>query len=194
MSARIYAASLSALLFAACAGGSPPPRVPLTPVPGKLVPIGETLVGAVTARGVQIYECRARGDSIGAEWTFVAPEADLYDEQGRPAGKHFAGPSWDAGDGSRIAGTTQASAVAPRPDSIPWLLLQTHSVGGSGRFAAVTSVQRIETAGGTAPDAGCTPARIGRTVRVPYAAVYAMYSKGITTSGAGAGAAKASPT
>jgi hypothetical protein len=96
MSARIYAASLSALLFAACAGGSPP-RVLATPVPGKLVPIGETLVGTVTARGVQIYECRARGDSTGAEWAFVAPEADLYDEQGRPAGKHYAGPSWDAG-------------------------------------------------------------------------------------------------
>ena len=114
---------------------------------------------------MQIYECRASGDSIEAEWTFVAPEADLYDEQGRPAGKHFAGPSWDAGDGSRIAGTTQASVTAPRPDSIPWLLLNTHSVGGAGRFAAVTSVQRIETAGGTAPDAGCTTARIGRTVR-----------------------------
>jgi len=188
MSARISAASLSALLFAACAGGSPPPRVPLTPVPGKLVPIGETLVGAVTARGVQIYECRAkRGDSIASEWAFVAPEADLFDEQGEPAGTHYAGPSWNAGDGSAIAGAVQASAVAPRPDSIPWLLLQTHSVGGSGRFAAVTSVQRIETAGRTAPDAGCTPARIGRTVRVPYAAVYAMYSKGTSTSTAGAG-------
>jgi hypothetical protein len=191
MSARIYAASLSALLFAACAGGSPP-RVLATPVPGNLVPIGETRVGAVTASGVQIYECRARGDSIGAEWTFVAPEADLYDEQGRPAGKHFAGPSWDAGDGSRIAGTTQASAIAPRPDSIPWLLLNTHSVGGAGRFAAVTSVQRIRTAGGTAPDAGCTTPRIGRTVRVPYAAVYVMYSK--ETTAATAGATKASPT
>ena len=191
MSARIYAAGLSALLFAACAGSSPP-RVLATPVPGKLVPIGETLVGAVTAWGVQIYECRVRGDSIGTEWTFIAPEADLYDEQGRPAGTHFAGPSWDAGDGSRIVGTAQASAVAPRPDSIPWLLLETHSVGGAGRFVAVTSVQRIETTGGTAPDAGCTTARIGRTVRVPYAAVYAMYSKGTTTSTAGA--AKASPT
>lgn len=191
MRARIYAASLSALLFAACAGSSPP-RALATPVPGKLVPIGETLVGAVIARGVQIYECRARGDSIGAEWAFVAPEADLYDEQGRPAGKHFAGPSWDAGDGSRIAGTVQASAVAPRADSIAWLLLNTHSVGGAGRFAAVTSVQRIETAGGTAPDAGCTTTRIGRTVRVPYAAVYTMYSKGAATSTAGA--AKASST
>ena len=186
MSARISAASLSALLFAACAGGSPPPRVPLTPVPGKLVPIGETLVGAVTARGVQIYECRAkRGDSIASEWAFVAPEADLFDEQGKPAGTHYAGPSWNAGDGSAIAGAVQASAVAPRADSIPWLLLSTHSVGSAGRFAAVTSVQRIDTAGGIAPDAGCTPAALGRTVRVPYTAIYTMFSKSSvsTTSG-----------
>ena len=185
MSARIYAASLSALLFAACAGSSPP-RVLATPVPGKLVPIGETLVGAVTARGVQIYECRAkRGDSIASEWAFVAPEADLFDEQGEPAGTHYAGPSWNAGDGSAIAGAVQASVVASRADSIPWLLLSTHSVGSAGRFAAVTSVQRIDTAGGTAPDAGCTPAALGQTVRVPYAAIYTMFSKSSvsTTSG-----------
>lgn len=175
MSTRTFAASLFAILLAACASGSPAPVA--TPVPSALIPVGETLVGAVTARGVQIYECRARGDSTGAQWVFVAPEADLYDERGRSAGRHYAGPRWDAGDGSTIAGTVQASAVAPRADSIPWLLLNTHSVGGAGRFSAVTSVQRINTAGGTAPDAGCTTAKLGRTVRVPYAAVYAMFSK-----------------
>ena len=186
MSKRTSLACLSAVLFAACAsaGGSPPPVA--LPVPSTLVPVGENLVGAVTARGVQIYECRAkRGDSTGSEWAFVAPEADLFDEQGKPAGTHYAGPSWNAGDGSAIAGTVQASVVAPRADSIPWLLLSTHSVGGAGRFAAVTSVQRIDTAGGIAPDTGCTPAALGRTVRVPYAAIYTMFSKSSvsTTSG-----------
>jgi len=129
--------------------------------------------------------------SYGTERPIPPPLVPALTRPARPrpdvARPRHTGPSWDAGDGSRIVGTAQASAVAPRPDSIPWLLLQTHSVGGSGRFAAVTSVQRIETAGGTAPDAGCTPARIGRTVRVPYAAVYAMYSKGTSTSTAGAG-------
>jgi hypothetical protein len=176
MSTKTFLVSLPAILFAACAGSSPPAVV--TPVPDALIPIGETRVGAVTARGVQIYECRAkRGDSNGAEWAFVAPEADLFDEHGKPAGKHYAGPSWEASDGSKIAGTVKASAAAPRADSIPWLLLNAHSVGSTGRFAAVTSVQRINTAGGIAPAAECTTSALGRTVRVPYAADYAMFSK-----------------
>ena len=182
MSIRTFLACPSAVLFAACAGGPPP--VALS-VPTTLIPVGEKLVGTVVAQGVQIYECRVKsGDSTGPEWVFVAPEADLFDEHGKPTGKHYAGPRWDAGDGSVIAGTVRASVGAPRPDSIPWLLLTTQSVGGPGRFAAVTSVQRIDTAGGTAPDAGCTPAVLGRTVRVPYAAVYAMFSKSSGPTGA----------
>lgn len=177
MSTRNFLACLFTALCAACAGG--PPRLIATPVPSTLVPVGETLVGAVTARGVQIYQCRAKpADPSGVEWAFAAPEADLFDEQGRPAGKHYAGPRWEASDGSTIAGTVQASAVAARSDSIPWLLLNARSVGGAGRFAGVTSVQRLDTAGGAAPAAGCTSAALGRTVRVPYAAVYAMFSKG----------------
>jgi hypothetical protein len=167
--------SFQVVLFSACATVSPPTIAP--PIPAALNPVGETQVGAVMARGVQIYECRARPDSTGAEWAFVAPEADLFDERGVPAGTHGAGPSWHAGDGSKIIGTVQASAAAPRAGSIPWLLLRTHSVGGAGRFAAVTSVQRIETAGGTPPDTGCTTDQLGRSIRVRYSAIYTMYSK-----------------
>ena len=43
----------------------------------------------VPAKGVQIYECRAKKDaSAGFEWVFVAPEAELFDaarQQHRPA-------------------------------------------------------------------------------------------------------------
>ena len=175
MSTRICLVSLPAILVAACAVGPLPPAA--TPVSPALAPAGETLVGTVRARGVQIYECRARGDSAGPAWVFVAPEADLFDARGMPAGTHYAGPRWDAGDGSKIIGTVQASVAAPRAGSIPWVLLTTRSVGGPGRFAAVTSVQRIDTAGGTPPDTGCSTDRLGQTLRVPYSAIYAMYSK-----------------
>src|SRR5437868_3543849 len=100
MRTRSCSSCLLAILFAACAGSSPPTVA--TPVPVALNPVGETLVGAVTARGVQIYQCRMRHDSTAAEWAFVAPEADLFDERGLPAGRHYAGPRWDAGDGSKI--------------------------------------------------------------------------------------------
>lgn len=175
MSTRICLVSLPAIIIAGCAVGPLPPAA--APVPAALTPAGETLVGTVTARGVQIYDCRARGDSAGATWVFVAPEADLFDERGLPAGTHYAGPRWDAGDGSKIIGTVQATVAAPRAGSIPWALLTTKSVGGAGRFAAVTSVQRINTAGGTPPETGCTTDRLGQTLRVPYSAIYAMYSK-----------------
>jgi len=176
MSIRIFLVGLPALLLAACAG-TPRPAM-RTPIPDALIPVGQSPIGVFAARGVQKYECRAkRDDPNGAEWAFVAPEADLFDEHGRPAGKHDAGPSWEASDGSKIVGAVQASAPAPRPDSIPWLLLSARSVGSAGRLAAVTSVQRINTAGGRAPATGCTTSVLGQTVNVPYTADYAMFSR-----------------
>jgi len=176
MSARIFLVSLPALMLAACAGTSRP--VAATPIPDALIPSGQSPVGVFAARGVQKYECRAkRDDPNGAEWAFVAPEADLFDEHGKAAGKHYAGPTWEASDGSKIVGAVQATASAPRPDAIAWLLLSARSVGSAGRLAAVTSVQRINTAGGRAPATGCTTSVLGQSVNVRYTADYAMFSR-----------------
>ena len=165
---------LPALLLAACANR---PMAPEVPVPAALAPAGERLVSRVAARGVQIYECRAKaGGPSGTEWTFVAPEADLFDAAGSAAGKHYAGPHWEDGDGSKIVGSVKARADAPQAGAIPWLLLTARSVGGDGRFAKVTSVQRINTVGGAAPAGGCDAAALGRSVRVPYTADYLFFS------------------
>ena len=80
------------------------------PVPGLLVPAGETPRLQLAARGVQIYECR-RVDGMQAAWLFIAPEASLFDDRGQPAGRHGAGPHWQAEDGSRIVGTLVAKVV-----------------------------------------------------------------------------------
>ena len=48
----------------------------------------------------------------------------------------------------------KARADAPQASAIPWLLLSAKSVGGPGRFANVTSVQRIHTVGGLGARAG----------------------------------------
>jgi hypothetical protein len=72
-------------------------------VPAKLRPAAnESLALIVPAKGVQIYECRTKAnDPYGAyEWTFVAPEADLYDTKGNKIGTHYAGPRWEAADAS----------------------------------------------------------------------------------------------
>ena len=55
----------------------------------------------LAARGVQIYECRAKGE--GFEWTFVAPEAELLGAGGQRAGTHGAGPHWLATNRRQIS-------------------------------------------------------------------------------------------
>jgi hypothetical protein len=160
------------VLLAACATPPAPPAVPDALKP----PAGESLVSVVAARGVQIYECRAKKDDPAAtEWAFVAPEAQLFDKDGRTIGKHYAGPHWEANDGSKLVGTVKARADAPQAGAIPWLLLTARSVGGTGAFSQVTSIQRVATSGGVAPAEPCAGPTLGKTARVAYAADYVMY-------------------
>jgi len=65
------------------------------PVPAALdPPAGEVLLLELAAKGVQIYECRAKAGATSAqEWAFVAPEAELFDASGRRVATHGAGPS-----------------------------------------------------------------------------------------------------
>jgi hypothetical protein len=146
-------------------------------VPAALVPSGELPVERIAARGVQIYACRAKaGTASAAEWVFVAPDATLFDAQGAVTGTHYAGPHWEAADGSKIIGSVKARADAAEASAVPWLLLSARSVGSSGRYAGVTSVQRVNTTGGTAPASGCDASTVGTTVRVPYTADYVLFA------------------
>ena len=159
----------AALLTAACA------NTPFV-VPDALRPAtNELLATTVGARGVQVYECRARKDGSGHEWAFVAPDADLLDAQGKTIGRHGAGPYWQAVDGSRVVGTVKARAEAPASGSIPWLLLTTKSSGPVGAFSNVTSIQRVNTVGGIAPATPCTAQLTGTPARVPYTADYRLF-------------------
>jgi len=166
---------LSAALLIAAACGT---RLPSSQtVPENLRPdADEVMLGSVGARGVQIYECRIKGDDKPAtEWAFVAPEADLF-AHGKVVGTHYAGPQWESVDGSKVAGVVKARADAPQPGAIPWLLLTAKSVGVAGTLAHVTSIQRINTTGGIAPGASeCTPESVGKRARVNYTADYVMY-------------------
>jgi hypothetical protein len=162
------------LLLAACA--SQPPAA--AGAPDALKPdAAQAPLETLAARGVQIYECRTSKDNPqAAQWVFVAPEANLYDAQGRLIGKHYAGPHWESNDGSKVVGSVKAKADAPQTGAIPWLLLATRSDGPSGDFAKVTSVQRLNTVGGIAPANGCTTATVGQGARVPYSADYVLFS------------------
>ena len=165
------------LLVAACAMLQRP--APTVNVPDKLKPpANESLAMIVSAKGVQIYECRAKKDQAGAyEWAFVAPEADLFDTNGSKIGRHYAGPHWESTDGSKIAGTVKANSDAPQADAIPWLLLVTKSVGPQGSFSKITSIQRVNTVGGVAPKTGCSQSTVGTNERIPYTADYYLLTE-----------------
>jgi hypothetical protein len=138
------------------------------PVPNNLKPGGnESLALVVPAKGVQIYECR------DGKWAFVAPDAELFDRSGKKIGRHYAGPHWEAADGSNIVGAVKQRADAPAGGNIPWLLLGTKSVGGDGAFSKVTSIQRVATVGGVAPAGSC--AQAGAQARVDYTADYYFF-------------------
>lgn len=149
---------------------------------GLAFPAGEVAAFQLRARGSQNYECRESRDAPGEwQWVFVAPEAELLDGAGRSVGKHYAGPTWEgSADGSKVVGKVKARADAPDPKAIPWLLLQAVDVNGSGMFARVRSVQRIDTAGGQAPVGGCDARAAGQVTKVPYTAAY-VFSRAAST-------------
>jgi Protein of unknown function (DUF3455) len=144
-----------------------------SPLPPTLAPAADEAPAlTVAADGVQIYECRT---DVTPSWVFVAPDAELFDANGRHVGHHGTGPHWQADDGSRIDGRVRASAPAGTADAIPWLLLTAQASGPKGAFSRVTSVQRINTRGGVAPTAPCHAEARGTVVRVPYRADYRLF-------------------
>ena len=86
-------------------------------VPGTLkVPEAQVLSLEVQATGVQIYECKtSKDDSMRFEWVFKAPEAELFDSVGKRIGRHYAGPTWESNDGSKVVGEIRARDDRPDP-------------------------------------------------------------------------------
>jgi hypothetical protein len=136
-------------------------------------PAGAPLMLEAMADGVQIYACEAQGQ--GFEWVFKAPEANLFDKQGRQIGTHFAGPTWKTGDGATVVGEVAAKADAPAPGAIQWLLLRAKSHEGTGALSGVAFIRRAETKGGVAPKAGCDAGHRGEQARIRYSALYQFF-------------------
>jgi len=164
-SVLLIAAASSAFSCAAAAQEMPSQLQP---------PAGEQLLLQVHAKGDQIYTCKADGSQFA--WALKAPDATLFNKDGKPFGKHFAGPAWEASDGSRVTGKAVANAPSPDRDSIPWLLVNIVSHDGNGVLSRATSIQRLNTKGGKAPASGCDAAHAGQELRVPYTADYLFYA------------------
>ena len=145
--------------------------------PELRAPAGEQPAFVLKAAGVQIYTCRASPDGYEHKWSFVAPEATLM-EDGATVGHHGAGPAWE----SMTDKSATKGAAKQKQDggagNIAWLLLAATPNGNEGRFAGVTSVQRVATKGGVEPAGGCDAAHAGQEVKVPYTADYYFYRRG----------------
>lgn len=146
-------------------------------VPENLrVPATQTLSLEAHAIGVQIYDCKpGKDDPARFEWVFRAPEADLLDAARKKIGKHYAGPTWESNDGSKVVGEVRARDDGPDVNAIPWLLLSARSTSGVGVLGQTASVQRVQTVGGKAPAGGCSQEQAGKEARVPYSATYYFY-------------------
>jgi hypothetical protein len=159
--------AVASVILSLSAGGQQlPPQIQ--------APANEKLLLQVHANGDQVYTCKEGVTQFA--WTLKAPDAQLFDKDGKPFGKHFAGPSWEASDGSRVTGKAVANAPSPDADSIPWLLVNIVGHEGSGMLSRATSIQRINTKGGKAPASGCDAGHAGQEIRVPYSADYLFYA------------------
>ena len=135
-------------------------------VPAALNPDKLSIFRVVSATGVQVYTC-TRNPAGATGWILKGPDAQLFDQQNKPVGKHYAGPTWEGLDGGKVVGEVKTSMPAPVDKAVPWLLLDAKSHEGSGAFTQAQAIVRMGTTGGTAPGDRCDEARAGQELRVP---------------------------
>src|SRR5262245_39190523 len=100
MNSRFIITALALVISAGVTAQSPAPSAN---IPDNLKPgANESVAIVVAAKGVQVYECRQAKDQTETyAWTLVGPEAELFDAGGKKVGNHYAGPHWEATDGSK---------------------------------------------------------------------------------------------
>jgi hypothetical protein len=177
-----------AMAPAAAAPGVVPPALPAN----LEVPAGYKAFIAARATGTQNYICLPTATSVA--WTFLGPQATLFNEDSEQVITHFLSPNpaengapratWQhSRDTSAVWAVAIASSTDPAyvaPGAIPWLLLEVTGAEYGPRWgdklARTRFIQRVNTAGGVAPSAGCSAATdAGTRALVPYTTDYILY-------------------
>jgi hypothetical protein len=146
------------------------------------------------ATGTQNYLCLAAAG--GAAWSFIGPQATLFDDRGRQVATHFlsanpdengiARATWqDSEDTSRVWALSTKMSSDPafvEAGAIPWLRLdvtgKARGPHGGDALLDAELLQRVNTSGGLIPATGCAQAAdIGKRAFVPYTADYVFYEK-----------------
>lgn len=145
---------------------------PAQALPEALRADGETVAFTVFAEGAQVYDCKA--DPAGKlAWTFREPIATLMID-GTTVGRHYAGPHWEMADGSIVRGKVSGRAPGATTADIAWLKLDVSARKGQGQLDGITTIQRINTKGGTLEGA-CSKA--GSTLSVGYSTDYVFLKR-----------------
>ena len=165
------AAMLAAGIFLLAVADGASTKDGVVEVPAALNPDKLSIFRVVWAKGVQVYTC-TRNPAGATRWVLRGPDAQLFDPQNKPVGKHYAGPTWEGLDGGKVVGEVKTSLAAPVDKAVPWLMLDAKSHEGSGAFTQAQAIVRMGTTGGTAPNDGCDEPRVGQELRVPYTAIY----------------------
>ena len=173
----IVALMLAVGMLAGCATKSPPQPVPSVneTLPATLrATSGEALQDVLTAAGDAIYRCKRNGAQLS--WVGGHTEATLVDKGRNNVGTVMPDSYFAAYDGSYLIGRVGSEEIFTG-SALPWQRLTAHGKRGlaasEGRFARVTSVQRVRTKGGIPPDAACS--QEGVSLYVPYSATYLFY-------------------
>jgi hypothetical protein len=158
------------------------PALSAIPAPSGLAPrlaagADEEPAFMLSARGTNIFQCKARVNEPNTYgWYFVAPDAILY-EGTRAAGGHRAVGQFESdNDRTSVFGVLRATQPGGA-ENLPWATMRAAPTGDSGMFAGVTTIQRVNTAGGVAPADGCTAANAGNEARVNFSADYYFYKR-----------------
>jgi hypothetical protein len=170
---------------------------PATPTANESLPVNlrasddEVLQEVMTTHGDETYVCRRVASNTDAAaavaasataaspqmlWTQAGSEATLVDTSGQSVGTVAPSHYFLSYDGSYVivnpAGESQVSANA-----LTWARFTTRYIATprprEGRFADVSSIQRIDTTGGLPPQPDCDLE--GAHLLVPYSATYMIY-------------------
>ncbi len=166
---RIHATLIAALLSTSAFAANDPAPI--------AVPAGHVLAMTALGAGDLAYECKVKVGVVGAyEWVFTGPTAVLSDKTSKAVlGKYYAGPTWEANDGSKVSGKQIGVSPSGNAASIPLQLVQAAPAMGNGAMTGITYIQRMNTKGGVAPADACGADNVGAKKTVKYEADYLFY-------------------
>ena len=179
---------LACLLAASVGSAAHADQVTPPAVPGNIeVPEGNKAFRMWHATGTQNYICLV----AGAAWTFIGPQATLFDDDSDQALTHYLSPNpiesgvaratWHhSKDSSTVWALAEQTSTDPAfvaPGAIAWLRLrivgaQAGPAGGE-KLMQTTYIQRVNTVGGSAPSPTCS--QVGARAFVPYETDYVFY-------------------